>query len=109
MTSPSGDTLGREKDKLFLTDAELIRYLGVPEKVARPVLRHFQATPGFPKKQKLWGDRWYRKAIDAYLDATCGVTMWDGAARPAAESRDRTRLPRHSHAEPMRRGIDDRQ
>lgn len=103
------ETLEREKDKLFLTDAELIRYLGVPERIARPVLQHFEATAGFPKKQKLWGNRWYRKAIDAYLDATCGVTMWDDAARLAAESRDRTRLPRLPHAEPMRRGIDDRQ
>jgi hypothetical protein len=32
MTMPAADTLEREKDKLYLTDAELVRRLGVPEK-----------------------------------------------------------------------------
>lgn len=31
MTQPSPQTIEREKDKLYLTDAELIRRLGVPE------------------------------------------------------------------------------
>jgi hypothetical protein len=38
MTMPAAHTLEREKDKLYLTDAELIRRLGVPEKVMRPML-----------------------------------------------------------------------
>jgi hypothetical protein len=32
MSKPAPETLEREKDKLYLTDAELIRRLGVPEK-----------------------------------------------------------------------------
>jgi hypothetical protein len=38
MTSPSPETVAREADKLFLTDAEMIRWLGVPEKEMRRVL-----------------------------------------------------------------------
>lgn len=35
MTSPAAETLEREKDKLYLTDAELIRRIGVPDWRAR--------------------------------------------------------------------------
>jgi hypothetical protein len=38
MTSPRPETVEREKGKLFLPDAELIRRLGVPEKTFRPIL-----------------------------------------------------------------------
>lgn len=35
MTLPAPETLEREKDKLYLSDAELIRPIGVPEKILR--------------------------------------------------------------------------
>jgi hypothetical protein len=38
LTAPSRETIEREKDKLFLTDAEMIRRLGAPEKLLRPLL-----------------------------------------------------------------------
>jgi hypothetical protein len=38
MTAPRPETIEREKDKLFLTDAELIRKLGVPARPAREAL-----------------------------------------------------------------------
>ena len=38
MTMPAPETLEREQTKLYLTDAELIRRLGVPEKVLRAML-----------------------------------------------------------------------
>jgi hypothetical protein len=61
---------------LFVTDAELIRRMGVPEKVMRPVLRHFDDKPqlGFPKKQALFGNRRYWPAVKAYLDRPAGLT-----------------------------------
>lgn len=37
MTAPSPDTIEREQSKLFVTDAELIRRLGVPEREAMPI------------------------------------------------------------------------
>lgn len=64
------------QETLFVTDAELIRRLGVPEKHARRVIRDLDAKrTGFPPKQKLWGDRRYWPDVVAYLNSTCGLTM----------------------------------
>jgi hypothetical protein len=62
---------------LWVTDAELIRRLGVPEKIARQVIRAFDANPklGFPQKSKLWGNRRYWPAVRGYLDHTSGFNM----------------------------------
>ena len=61
---------------LYITDAELIRRMGVPEKVARETLRMLDRNPrqtGFPQKSKIWGDRRYWPAVKAYLDRANGV------------------------------------
>ena len=69
MSTPAPETLEREKEKLWLTDAELIRRMGVPERQAREVLRMLDAKPsGFPRKQKLYGDRRYWPAVKEYFD-----------------------------------------
>ena len=67
----------KPKDTLYITDAELIRRMGVPEKIAREAIRMLDADrrSGFPQKQKLWGDRRYWPAVKAYLDRTSGLTM----------------------------------
>lgn len=72
MTKPSADTLEREKDKLWVTDAELIRWLGVPEKLGYETIRMLESKGDFPRKQKLWGDRRYKPAIKAYFDRLYG-------------------------------------
>ena len=62
-----------ETDKtLWVTDAELIRRMGVPEKVARPVLTMLDAdrASGFPKKKALWGNRRYYPAVLDYFAKT---------------------------------------
>lgn len=72
MSEPASDTL-------FVTDAELIRRLGVPEKHARRVIRDLDRRGrGFPQKQKLWGNRRYWPDVKAYLDATCGLAIKGG-------------------------------
>jgi len=38
MTAPAPQTIEREKDKYYVSDAELIRKLGVPEKHMRKIL-----------------------------------------------------------------------
>lgn len=88
MTEPAAETLERETAKLFVTDAELIRRLGVPEKIARVALSVLDGdrSSGFPRKQKLFGDRRYWPAVKAYLDSTQGILPID-AARLAAENR----------------------
>ncbi|MBR1071194.1 hypothetical protein [Bradyrhizobium liaoningense] len=56
MTSPAPETIEREQGKLWVSDAEMVLRLGVPEKIARANLRMLDAKPGdFPRKQKLWG------------------------------------------------------
>lgn len=65
------------KDKLYVTDAEIIRILGVPEKVARQAIRALDQNRNsqFPKKQALWGDRRYWPAVKLWLDRTGGLKM----------------------------------
>jgi len=62
---------------LWVTDAELIRRLGVPEKLARQAIRALDAlkNSGFPQKSKLWGGRRYWPAVRAYLDRTNGLKI----------------------------------
>jgi hypothetical protein len=70
---------------LYITDAELIRRMGVPEKIARAALRQLdhQKGSGFPKKQALFGGRRYWPAVKAYLDRLNGVKM-DASQRRAS-------------------------
>lgn len=65
------------QETLYVTDAELIRRLGVPERTARAALAFLDANPnrGFPKKIGLWGNRRYWPAVVAYLDRNNGLTV----------------------------------
>lgn len=75
MTDPAPPTLEREKDKLYVTDAELIRKLGVPEKGFRDVLVALESKYAFPKKSPLFGGRRYWPAVKAWLDKHNGISM----------------------------------
>jgi hypothetical protein len=70
MTAPSPETRDTEKDKLFVTDAEMIRRLGVPEKHARAAIFMLdrRRDSGFPPKIALWGNRRYWPAVKAWFD-----------------------------------------
>lgn len=58
------------REALWITDAEMIRRLGVPEKIARTAIRSFEADPrsGFPRKSRTWGDRRYWPAVLDFFD-----------------------------------------
>ena len=75
MTTPAPETLEREKDKLYLTDAELIRRLGVPDRILRPVLQTLESKHGFPRKQALFGGRRYWPAVKLWLDKHNGIIV----------------------------------
>lgn len=75
MTAPAAQTLEREKDKLYLTDAELIRRIGVPEKTMRSMLPGLEKNYGFPKKSPLFGERRYWPAVKSWLDMHNGLTV----------------------------------
>jgi len=64
-------------DQLWVTDAEMIRRLGVPEKIARQVIHSLDANrlSGFPQKSRLWGNRRYWPAVRDYLDRVNGLNM----------------------------------
>lgn len=81
MSMPAAETLEREKDKLFLSDAELIRRLGVPEKHMRKILPGLETNYGFPRKQRLFGDRRYWPAVKAWLDKRNGLPALSNPAR----------------------------
>ena len=93
-------TKEREREKYLVTDAELIRRLGVPEKIGRRVIGFLdQKKSGFPPRLKMWGDRRWWPAVEEWMARSSGMLL-DDAARLAAEPRPRSRLPRHS---PLRR------
>ena len=54
----------------FVTDAELIEKLGVPDKIGYEALHMLDADPrkGFPAKDPFWGGRRYLPAVRAWLD-----------------------------------------
>jgi hypothetical protein len=62
---------------LYVTDAELIEYLGVPYKTACVAIAALDRdrSQNFPQKQKLWGDRRYLPAVQAWLDRKNGLTV----------------------------------
>lgn len=55
----------------WVTDAELIRRSGVPEKIMRRNLHEYDAKPqlGFPRKFKPYGDRRHWPSVKAYFDS----------------------------------------
>lgn len=76
MSKPAASTIERERHKMWVTDSELIRLLGAPEKIGRMMLRELDAKPtGFPRKSKQWGNRRYMPAVMAYFDRHYGGTV----------------------------------
>jgi len=75
MTAPAPKTLEREKDKLYLSDAELIRRIGVPEKTLRSMLPGLEKHYGFPPKSPIFGGRRYWPAVQLWLDKHNGLTV----------------------------------
>lgn len=78
------------RETLYVTDAELIRRMGVPEKIARQAIKMLDSnrTSGFPQKQAFWGNRRYWPAVREWLDRTSGLKV-TASTQP---------LRRHTHA-----------
>lgn len=55
---------------LYVTDQELIEYLGLPADLGRKRLQALDASKqaNFPRKQPFWGDRRYLPAVQQWLD-----------------------------------------
>lgn len=76
------DTLERrprakKRGGLYVTDAELIEKLGVPEKLAREALHALDhdRRSGFPRKQALWGNRRHWPSVEKWCENTGGLAL----------------------------------
>lgn len=67
----------KKRGGLFVTDAELLERLGIPEKIGYEALRMLDSdrVSGFPKKDQFWGGRRYWPAVRAFLDSTQAVNV----------------------------------
>jgi len=74
-------------ETLFVTDSEIIRRLGVPEKAARAAIQELDRHRAFPPKDPLMGNRRYWPAVRAFFDLRNGVTI--GSASHAIDGADR--------------------
>jgi hypothetical protein len=88
---------------LFVTDAEVIRRLGVSEKVGRVAIRELERRPGFPRKDPLFGGRRFWPAVTAFLAkryglATIAPSPPDGPENFDAIDRPTGQTPRHRRA-----------
>ncbi len=70
-----------------MTDGELVELLGVPRVEAMRVIGELDKKPssGFPQKQKLWGDRRYLPAVEAYFERVYGLKL--SASQPQERRR----------------------
>lgn len=67
----------KPQEPLYVSDDELYGLLGVPKDRARDAIAVLDHDPksGFPRKQKLWGDKRYLPAVRAYFDRINGVSV----------------------------------
>jgi hypothetical protein len=70
---------------LFVTDPEMIRRIGVPDKIARAAIKALDENPysGFPKKSEVWGNRRYWPAVEIWFQQHQGLEASPKAKRPA--------------------------
>ena len=71
---------------LFVTDAEMIRRIGVPDKIARAAIKALDENPysGFPKKSEVWGNRRYWPAVELWFQQHQGLDSSPRQRRPAS-------------------------
>lgn len=67
------ETAERKKTRLYITDAELVRRLGVPEKRLRLILPELEKKYNFPKKSPIFGDLRYWPAVKLWFDTHEGI------------------------------------
>jgi hypothetical protein len=67
------DTASDLRAALFVTDTELARRLGVSEKVWRVAKVGLDRDPTFPKKDPLFGNKRYWRAVRAWFDRHYGL------------------------------------
>lgn len=70
------------RDGLWVTDAEIIRRLGVSEKVGYAAIHRLEKSGlGFPEKQKTWGKKRYWPAVRDFFDQQYGLKSQGSSTR----------------------------
>jgi hypothetical protein len=62
------------RDVLFVSDTEMLRRIGISEKIGRVAVRELEKRQVFPPKDPLFGNKRYWPAVRAFLDARGGLT-----------------------------------
>lgn len=82
MTALHADTEKRasraKRGGVWVNDKELIEWLGLPVNEGYRILQQLDRDPrtsGFPQKQKLFCNRRYLPAVQAYFEALYGLKM----------------------------------
>ena len=60
---------------LYVTDTEMLRRIGISEKIGRIAIKELEKRQEFPAKDPLFGKKRYWPAVRAFLDARNGVTI----------------------------------
>ncbi len=63
------------RDVLFVSDTEMLRRIGISEKIGRVAIRELEKRQVFPPKDPLFGNKRYWPAVRAFLDARSGLGM----------------------------------
>ncbi len=73
-------------ETVWVTDAELIRRSGVPEKIMRRNIQKLDENPlsGFPQKIELWGDRRHWPSVLKYWERQIERKMTSSPMRRAS-------------------------
>jgi hypothetical protein len=93
VTNPNAKMGGGDPAALFVTDIELIRRLGVPERTARMAIRELERRSGFPRKDPLFGGRRFWPAVTAYLAKRYGIGTLSPSAPDGLENFDAIHAP----------------
>jgi hypothetical protein len=87
LAADQAPTIAKKGDALYLSDVEIARRLGVGEKSVRAAFREFERRRGFPKKDRLFGDKRYWPAVKAFLDRRHGLSMSSAPLAPDGEEK----------------------
>jgi hypothetical protein len=70
VAEPKPERAERNGDGLYVTEKEMARRIGVDWPTLRPTIEAMDSNPksGFPKKDKLFGNRRYWPAVHVWLD-----------------------------------------
>lgn len=82
LTETKSDDETTPREGLWVTDAEIIRRLGVSEKVGYTAIHMLEKSGlGFPEKSKVWGKKRYWPAVRDFLDQQYGLKSGGSTTR----------------------------